>query len=50
VIFEMNEESKPYMGSEQEIADWRFLMANKIRKILEDCLPKLIEIANGDKP
>ncbi|MGI2144482.1 hypothetical protein [Shewanella frigidimarina] len=49
LIFKVDEESKPDLGSKREMADWHFGLANGIREILEELLPKLIEIANRDK-
>jgi hypothetical protein len=47
--FEIDDESKPDVGSEREMAEWNFQLANGIRKVLEECLLKLISVTKSER-
>ena len=38
------------MYTEQGAAEWYFVLANKIREIVEVSLPRLIEVATNEIP
>lgn len=50
VRFKIDEESKPDQYTEAGSAEWYFVLANEIRSIVKDCLPKLIAIAKSEAP
>jgi hypothetical protein len=50
VRFKIDEESKPDQYTEAGSSEWYFFLANEIRNIVEDCLPKLIDIAKSEAP
>lgn len=50
LMFEIDEESKPDCESKREMAEWRFSLANEIREVLEERLPKLIAVAKSEQP
>lgn len=50
IRFQIDDESRPDLGSEKEMAEWYFTLANEIRIIVEDSLPKLINIAKSERP
>ena len=47
--FEIEEERKPDMGDDHELAKWRLILAKGIREISEESLPKLILTANNER-
>ncbi|WP_281212666.1 hypothetical protein [Shewanella insulae] len=49
LMFEIEEDSKPDLGSEAEMASWKLALAKGIREVLEESLPTLIKLANKDK-
>ncbi|WP_283742950.1 hypothetical protein [Sideroxydans sp. CL21] len=50
IMFQIDDESKPDLNSEKEMAEWRFVHASEMRKVLEECLPKLISVAKSEQP
>jgi hypothetical protein len=50
IMFQIDDESKPDLDSEREMAEWNFVLANEIRKVLEECLPELIRVAKSEQP
>ena len=50
VRFQIDDESKPDMGSEREMTEWYFILAKEIRSIVDNSLPKLIETARNERP
>ena len=50
IRFEIDDESKPDMYTEQGAAEWYFVLANEIRQIIDNNLPKLIKVATSEIP
>ena len=50
VRFDVNEESRPDSHDERAQAEWLFVLAVKIRKVIEANLPLLIEQASRELP
>ena len=50
IRFQVDEESKPDMHTEQGAAEWDFHLAIEIRNIVEGTLPKLIKVATSEIP
>jgi hypothetical protein len=44
-FFQINEESAPDSYTEQGASEWRFVLANHVRGIIDENLPKLVSIA-----
>ena len=50
VRFQVDDESKPDMGSDREMSEWYFILAKEIRGIVDNSLPKLINTARSERP
>lgn len=48
--FSIDDESQPDMDDERAISEWNFILSNKIRPIVEERLPMLIDVAKSEIP